>query len=227
MAISIVCPGCKKRFKVSDKFAGKKGPCPKCKTQINIPEKADDVVVHAPESFGPKDKAGRPALKPIARKEAKFSPIMAGIIGGVVLLVFIVAWMLRSPDGNVHPILLVIGAIGLAPPLAWSAYSFLRDAELEPFRGVELLIRLGACSAVYVILWGLVALISGYVLDVDISELEVIHWAFILPVMIVIGSFAAYASLDLEMAIGGLHYGMYLVVTFVLLIVLGVLSLGA
>ena len=43
MAITIVCPGCHKRFSVSDNFAGQSGPCPKCKTVIKIPEKSTEV----------------------------------------------------------------------------------------------------------------------------------------------------------------------------------------
>ena len=39
MPISVVCPGCKARFNVSDKFAGKKGPCPKCKTVLTVPRR--------------------------------------------------------------------------------------------------------------------------------------------------------------------------------------------
>jgi phage FluMu protein Com len=58
MAISIVCTGCKKRFSVSEKFAGLKGPCPNCKTVIQIPAKGDEVVIHAPEAAGPKDSKG-------------------------------------------------------------------------------------------------------------------------------------------------------------------------
>ena len=49
MPINVTCPGCLKRFSVADKFAGKKGPCPKCKKIITIPKKEDEVVIHAPE----------------------------------------------------------------------------------------------------------------------------------------------------------------------------------
>ena len=34
MAIDVTCPSCHTRFQVSDKFAGKSGPCPKCKNTI-------------------------------------------------------------------------------------------------------------------------------------------------------------------------------------------------
>jgi hypothetical protein len=149
MAIPVVCPGCKKSFNVSDKFAGKQGPCPQCKTIIQVPAKGEEIVVHAPEGFGPKDTKGRAVLKPIARKETKVSPRLTAIILGAIVVVLGVAWMFRSPTGDVPTLLLVFGALALAPPLAWAGYTFLRDDELEPFRGRELWLRVGICSAVY------------------------------------------------------------------------------
>jgi hypothetical protein len=216
MAINVVCPGCKKRFSVDDKFAGKQGPCPKCKTVIKVPEKTEEVVIHEPESFGPKDTKGRAVLKPIARKEAKFSPVLAAVAGISSLLVLVAAWMLR---GQASPLLLGIGALVLAPPLAWSGYAFLRDDEYEPFRGRELWVRVGACSLVYALLWGLIPLIAGYGLRLD--ELELIHMAFLAPLLIGLGAFTAYASLDFDFGVGALHYGLYLTVTVVLRLVLG------
>ena len=50
MAINVICPGCHTRFKVSDKYAGVEGPCPKCKVKIKIPEKSDEVVIHTPDA---------------------------------------------------------------------------------------------------------------------------------------------------------------------------------
>ena len=60
MPISVVCPSCKARFNVSEKFAGQKGPCPKCKQPIVIPAVQEEVKVHVPEQFqsGGKDSKG-------------------------------------------------------------------------------------------------------------------------------------------------------------------------
>ena len=69
MPIQVTCPGCLSRFTVSDKYAGKKGPCPKCKKEIMVPDKAQEVVIHAPEVSGPKDSKGVAVLKPIKRGE--------------------------------------------------------------------------------------------------------------------------------------------------------------
>src|SRR5689334_1178417 len=90
MSISVVCPGCKVRFNVNEKFAGKKGPCPKCKVVITIPMPVqDEIKIHAPEEFasGGKDKTGRPVNKPIARVETKVKPMgLAIVVAGVVIV---------------------------------------------------------------------------------------------------------------------------------------------
>ena len=49
MPIAVVCSSCKARFQVSEKFAGKQGPCPKCKSIITIPKVEEQVQIHAPE----------------------------------------------------------------------------------------------------------------------------------------------------------------------------------
>lgn len=36
MAIDVVCENCKTKFQVSNKYAGKEGPCPKCKNNIVV-----------------------------------------------------------------------------------------------------------------------------------------------------------------------------------------------
>jgi hypothetical protein len=219
MAIPVVCPGCKKSFNVSDKFAGKQGPCPQCKTLIKVPETGEQVVLHEPEGFGPKDTKGRAVLKPISRKETKISPLLTAIVLVAIVAVLVVAWMFRSPTGDVSLPLLVLGALALAPPLAWAGYTFLRDDELEPFRGKELGLRVMICSAVYAGLWGLVALITHYVLGG--AQLEVIHMVFVAPVMIGIGAFGAFAALDFEFGTAAIHCSLYLLVTVALRLILG------
>ena len=219
MPIAVVCPGCKKRFNVSDKFAGKKGPCPACKAIIQVPAKAEEIVVHEPEQFGPKGVSGKAVLKPIARTETRVSPLLTAIIVVSTLVVFGGAWWFRSPEGDVPAMLLLLGAIGLAPPLVWAGYTFLRDDELEPYRGQELGLRVVACAAAYAVLWGLVAVVSQYLFRGE--SFEVVHIAVIVPAMVAIGAFFAYVSLDLDYGVGALHYGLYLVVTVLLRLVLG------
>src|SRR5262249_55467606 len=99
MPISVVCPSCKARFAVSEKFAGKKGPCPKCKTATAGPEgRAEGVNINEPEQlpWGGKDGKGRPVLKPIARQDTKLAPPAIAAIAGAVLVTLAVAFLLRS-----------------------------------------------------------------------------------------------------------------------------------
>ena len=215
MAITIICPGCKKRWTVNDKFAGQKGPCPSCKTVIEIPKKGDEVVVHAPDE-GPKDSRGRAVLKPILREETEFSATTAVAIGLAIVVVLGIAVFLRT----VKPLplyLLALGAIGLAPPLVLGGYTFLRNSELEPYRGRELAIRVAACAAAYALLWGVYFWVQ-WVLKIDF---ELFQLVYVGPPFVLVGAFAAFASLDLDYTSGLIHYSLYLIVTILLRVVAG------
>src|SRR5690606_4835519 len=81
MPIDVLCQGCQTRFQVSEKFAGKKGHCPKCKASITVPDNPkDEVVNHAPVQFAPKGTTGVAVLKPIAGTETRLPvPVAVGI----------------------------------------------------------------------------------------------------------------------------------------------------
>jgi hypothetical protein len=214
MPINIVCPGCKKRFSVSDKFAGQKGPCPRCKTTIEIPLKEEEVVVHAPEGAGPKDSKGRAVTAPIVREEMKFSVNLAVGAAVAALLTLVVAVMLRGLDAGTKQIVGGFAALLLGPPLAAAGYAFLRNSELEPYRGTDLWIRAGACGAVYAFLWGAYAWVA-WVWGVT-DSFEIWQILTIAVIAAVAGGFTAYASFELDFTLGLLHYGFYLMVTVLL-----------
>ena len=180
-----------------------KAPCPQCKTVIKVPEKGEEVVLHAPEGFGPKDTTGRAVLKPIARKETKVSPLLTAIILVAIVVVLAVAWMFRSPEGDVPMLLLVAGRDRLGAAVGLGRVHVPAGRRTGTVPGKELSLRVVACSAVYAGLWGLVALVTGYVLGGD--QVEVIHMVFIAPVMIGIGAFGAFASLDFEFGTAAIH----------------------
>ena len=219
MPLTVVCPGCKKRFTVSEKFAGQKGPCPKCKIEITIPTLEDQIVIHAPESETLKDSKGRSVSKPILREETKFSPKVAGGIGAAVLVVLVLALILRrGPDSDPLPAIIpILGAILFAPPIVLGGYTFLRSDELEPWAGKDLLIRVAACGASYAFLWAAFWFVSSQLGPFNITQL-----VFILPPVIFAGAFAAYASLDLDYLMGAVHYGFYLLVTGGLALFIGI-----
>lgn len=213
MPINVVCPGCKKRFEVSDKYAGQQGPCPKCKTQITIPTKEEEVVIHAPEGAGTKDSKGRSTVQPILREETRFSVAMAIGVGVAILASIVAAVILRSYDGQVPFLFRALGVILLAPPLVLGGYTFLRDSELEAYRGKELAIRVATCSAVYAAIWGIYVWVQ-WVLELD--QMEIWQMAVVAILAIAAGGFAAFASFDLDFLVGTIHYGLYLIVTVML-----------
>jgi hypothetical protein len=221
MAINIICPGCHTRFKVSDQYAGKDGPCPKCKVTIQIPEKSEELVIHTPEEYeGAKDSKGQSVLKPIRRKDAKFSAPAVVIIVAGSLLVLGVVWLLGRAfqEEGVPLFLLGTGALLFAPPLVFAAYTFLREAELQPHRGTTLWIRVGICSVVYAVLWGVFAIVSATLFN---STPEIWNLVYVVPFMVIAGGVAAHATFDMEFVSGMFHYGMYLLVTVLLRLVMG------
>lgn len=223
MAIDVVCAGCKTRFQVSDKFAGKQGPCPKCKAVIQVPEKKDEVIIHAPETSGPKDARGVAVLQPIFREEVRLSvPVIVGIVMSVVV-VLVMALVLRltaEKPGDIQSVMTILGAIVLAPPLVFAGYTFLRDDELAPHRGLSLALRLIPCSIVYPLLWGLYSFLFLY-FGYDKGPPELLALIPTVAAMIAIGAVAAQASLDLEFGQAALHYSLYLASTVVLRLIMG------
>jgi hypothetical protein len=148
MTIAVTCPSCLKRFSVSDKFAGKSGPCPSCKKTIKIPEKAEEVVIHAPEDAAPKDSKGRSVLKPIRRTEVNLSlpVILAASLTTIVIFGLALGFGL---SGGAPAALLGIAAVVLAVPLVFVGYWFLHDDELDSFKGKELLMRCAVCGLLF------------------------------------------------------------------------------
>lgn len=244
MPIDVTCTGCKARFQVSDKFAGKQGPCPKCKTVIQVPAKSEQVVVHAPEASGPKDSKGRAVLKPLARKGTKLTVVgmvllgvtVMGIAGGAIGLRIAyppVKVEVRKAQAGRPAIMrdirqvplhwLALGAVVLAPGLCWAGYAFLRDDELEPMSGRELWTRLAICSVVYAALWGgyYAAKVSPVMgLKPGQTPAPAVIVIALLP-MLLVGGGVGFGSLNLSVSSGAVHYGFYLVVTVLLRLLIG------
>ncbi|MDA7951642.1 MAG: hypothetical protein MPJ24_09165 [Pirellulaceae bacterium] len=221
MAIQVICPGCHKRFSVSDKFAGQQGACPECKGIINVPKASDEIVVHAPEDSGPKDSQGRSVLKPLKRQATRLSiPLIVAIVVGL-LVTFLGAIIFQ---GTTSPVLLGIGGILLGPILGWAGYSFLREAETEPFGGLELLARNLGCGLIFAAGWGVVWGIDWYL---DLPEFAGVLKIFYLALLLGIGTVAATVAYELELFRGALCYAVYLGVTVVLRLIVGLPAIGS
>ncbi|MEM0926018.1 MAG: hypothetical protein AAGJ83_08275, partial [Planctomycetota bacterium] len=151
MPIQVTCRHCLKRFQVSDKFAGKSGPCPNCKKTIEIPKADEQVVIHAPKDDAPTDSTGKSVLKPIRRKETDVTRNGLLITSAAVAFVFLCAIVVRfmNLEGGSMLGAQIVGLLSLAPPLTWAGYSFLYDQEREPYVGPELRNSVLICSAIF------------------------------------------------------------------------------
>ena len=203
MSILVVCSGCKKSFKVSDKFAGQAGACPKCKATIHVPEKDQEVKVH-----GPVVTAAEKSVKPIVRDETKlFSPPVIAAIAAGSLVVLLITWAVGAAlQGSL--VLRAVGLLLISPPLVVAAYSFMRNDELEPYHGAALWVRASICGTAYAILWGIFGYVSSTMLSGELWE-----WMVVVPLMLAVGGMFPSILLDLDYGNGFFHYAFYVLVT--------------
>lgn len=222
MPIPVTCPGCLARFSVSDKFAGKQGPCPKCKQVITVPDKSQEVIIHAPETSGPKDSRGRPVLKPLRRIEFDPSTWQIALASSVAAVCLIGAITLRVMAQSPPTWILVIASIALAYPLASMGYTFFKDDELGGYIGNERWIRLGVCAAAFAGTWGLYTLLAYYFGNKTLADVETLQMAIFLALMFGLGIAVSVGACELEVGQSFLHYSIYFVATLLLALIAGV-----
>lgn len=219
MPILVVCPGCKTSFNVSEKFAGKKGPCPKCKASIQVPDLKEQVVIHAPEAAtAPKSAGGKPIFKPTARVETKFTAVQF-IVAAVVIVGSLVGAIFFRSSGGADSLIQALGALLIAPPVVFAGYAALRDQELEPHRGFGLLWRVLTVSAIYCVLWGAYCYLPGAFIEDFQFPMEL----FMIPIfavpILVLGGLAAAIVFDLDALQAGVHYLIYIAASVLLLLI--------
>lgn len=229
MPIQVTCRHCLKRFQVSDKFAGKSGPCPNCKKTIEIPKADEEVVIHAPDDGAPKDRTGTSVLKPIERKETDITKrgLLATI--GIIIAVFAFAFVFRliETSGQAPLWAQLIGLVALAPPLVWAGYTFLYDQDREPYVGPELRNRVLICSAIFAVLWCVYAFLPVYIFELnEPAEMSWTVFGITLCVMIGLGALASAATFELEYFSGVIHAGLYFVAIVLLAFTSGVVLAG-
>ena len=216
------------RFSVADKFAGQKGPCPKCKAVITIPKKEDEVIIHSPDhsEAGAVGAGGRHALKTYKRKDTKFQPLVFTGVAGFVLVALLIALVVRSVGAH-ETWLIALAAAVLGPPLAWAGYTFLRDADFEGYQGANLAIRATACGLVYALLWGVFWFLGERFFGADAFSKGLEIWQMVVLIVPVFaaGTLAAYASFDLDPGSAFFNCAMYFAATVVLRLVAGLPAL--
>ena len=210
MAIHVICPGCMARFEVSDRFAGKKGPCPKCGHLIEIPK--ENVVVHAPDELmidGKKVK-NPDFIRPIERKSFSFT-------GRAVLVNLVTAAVVLTVATVFHfihfaPLAMAVGVIlslAVAFPLVKYGYMVFRDQDdLEIFLGGQLNQKSAVGAAGFVGFWILFEILLWF--------MNPGAWSFfyIIPVVI-LASFIPLVLFDLDFS-----NALAIVVVFALLVIL-------
>ncbi|MDR0704025.1 MAG: zinc-ribbon domain-containing protein [Planctomycetaceae bacterium] len=220
MAITVVCPGCLKRFQVSDRFAGAKGPCPNCNTVITIPKAA--VKIHGAEEFaqGGKTASGKLVLKPISRLDMDFDPVYAGFCILGVLAVYVLTWILGAviTSNATRDVLGGIGVFFLAFPLSLFGYQVLRDREqLFMLTDFDLYQKTAVCAVVYAVLWILFEIFI-WLMNADLIFVWIYFAAFACMAML-----TTHAVLDVNVGSSLLHYLIFFVA---ILILRGTLGLG-
>ena len=219
MPIQVTCPKCFKRFQVSDKFAGKTGPCPNCKNQIKVQETSEEVVIHAPDDGAPKDRSGQSVLKPLTREETDVTRRGLILTFASVLLATGAAIGCRIIFTEAGPPLwaLASGAILLGPPLVWAGYGFVHDSELAPYVGSELRNRVLILTVILAASWLIYAFVPSYVLDLDSpQEMSYLVFGVVFSMMVAAGATAAMVVFEIEFSEGVALAGLYLIATMIL-----------
>ena len=104
----------------------------------------------------------------------------------------------------------IAGLLLVSLPLAAAGYAVLREEELEPYRGQELLLRATLCAAGYALLWG----IFWYLPDDAFGSN--LNWLFIAPPFVLVGAGIAFGCFDLPFQEALLHYAFYVLASLVL-----------
>ncbi|WP_235908897.1 hypothetical protein [Roseiconus nitratireducens] len=213
---------------MSDKFAGKTGPCPNCKKPIEIPKEGEEVVIHAPRDDSPKDSTGQSVLKPIRRKETDVTRRGLIITLGAILAVFVCALVFRFTGPAGAPLWAqLLGIVLLAPPLVWAGYQFLYDQEREPYVGPELRNRVLICSAIFAVLWCVYACVPTYIFELNqAAEMSYTVFGITLCIMIALGALASAGAFELEYFSGVIHAGLYFITIVLLALTSGVVLAG-
>ena len=189
--------------------AGKPGPAPAASQPAAAP--APEIVVHEPEPAGPKGASGRSVTKPLTRRETTFRWVPAIMIAGAVLVSLAAARLLGPQLQKPEFVWLRgIGLLLISPAIAVAGYSFLRDDELEPYRGRSLWIRASLCGFVYAALWGVFLFVPAD------ATAEAWGWILVGPPFFLVGAGVAFATLDLDFGNAFFHYCFYVLLTLLL-----------
>ena len=209
MAIDVICPGCFKRFQVSDQFAGRTGPCPGCKTVISIPTLEDQVVIEEPVH-----KPGAPGahtkIDGIARRVGFFGRFevitLCSLFAAAAVIAILSNILQGDPVGVLNATSGFFFALGLVlVSLASSVlgYGVLKDSEVEAFDRRSTIIR----SAITAIIYCLIAsvFVAAALLFDHHKDPRTLILTIVGAACFVIASFAPMVLYEMELIQGALH----------------------
>ena len=224
MAIDIICPGCHKRFQVSDQFAGQKGPCPGCKTIIQIPKLEDVVVVHERETTS----SGAPAkLNSIRRQhttagKSELLCASGALLAGLLSTVLVRFLSETEPNPGFFTTLLIGSLLGSSTSLL--GHIVLRGQDNGSNYGRKTIVRACLVGVIYTVIWRLLVLLSDGLLVEDGSV--------ILPAVIIlaialtaISTFLPMFVFDFEYQQGLVHVALFISSLAIYSLVLGDIAL--
>lgn len=137
------------------------------------------------------------------------SQVQIGLVVAALVGFLAVAFLFRltvEDKANFPLWILAVSAIVIAPPVALGAYSILKDAELEDFKGKSLWSRVFICGGIYALFWAAMP-IAKYAFG---DQYEMGTWILALVAMLGGGAAAGMLSFDFDYLTGLLHYGLYL-----------------
>ncbi len=127
MSIIVVCPGCLKSFKVSDKFAGRTGPCPNW--QADAQSAREVRRGHGPRAGGlcrrRPQASGKLIVEPVAFRPAKLEPVKAALIVATVFVVLAITWLGGRTGLFANLLATTAGLLVVSPFLVVAAYTIL------------------------------------------------------------------------------------------------------
>lgn len=221
MAIDVICPGCHKRFQVSDDFAGKKGPCPACKTTIEIPKLEDVVVIHERETTA----SGAPAkLESIQRKQSTVGKSELFLAIGALLagLIITLVGRIQLPEVDPNPLfitkILAGGLLGISSSLL--GHIVLRGQDDGSIYDRKALLKGTVIGLVYALIWRIQVLISdGFLVqdgNVILPAVIILSIAFM-----VVTTFIPMFVFDFEYQQGLTHVALFICSLAVYSLILG------
>ena len=211
MAIHVICPGCLARFEVSDRFAGKRGPCPKCGHIIEIPK--ENIVVHAPDEIMVEGKktVNPDLIRPIEQKTVPFvqTALLVNLVVAIAVLVIALVFHF-IPTG---PVTWVVGGLLLfvvAFPLVKYGYMMVRDPnDLEIFLGGELTRKSAIAMVGFAFLW---IVFEGILLFLNPGTWGVLY---LIPVVL-LAAFIPLVLFDMEYGNGLMLFAVFVIAIIIL-----------